>query len=589
MSFLKRHKEILSLAVLAVVFFFLYLFLYFNPSILSLPPIQTDRGPEPAYLILNQPDESVNYFFIRQLVLNNRFSYPESLSELTDNQVHPRSATVVHSALVPIGFPGMIVIYGFLLKIATLISGPRFFNLLAAAITPLLAVITPFFFYGFLRRIFDKSVAWLASILLFFLPAWWYYASRPFQHNTLFVFLIVALLYCYVVMRERFFLCHSRPAKCKGNPANIDNWIPAFAGMTNVCLPFLFGVLFGWAVYVRPSEIVWLAVLGLVLFFINSRGWSWREMLGLFSGLILAVVLFFATQTAFYGHPLGSGYVVPQAEGSAGLITAGPQNIPLLKSLILPFGFHPRTILHNVRAYFFDLFGIWTIFTLIGLSAIFAITILKDRLKEKYLILNIKYLILFIFFSLFLLIFYGSWSFYDNLLKIPSIGTSYVRYFLPIYVFSLPLAAWLIVWLWRRSRILKMAAAVLVAVLFLSSVREVFAPLEGLASVKKTIQTYQSWQTEIYQQTESRSVIVARYADKYLFPGRKIIPGWQEEEQIKAIGNLVGAGWPVYLYDLKLSEKEKTELENQLRTQGLKLSESIAGWEDLELRKILRY
>lgn len=257
----------------------------------------------------------------------------------------------------------------------------------------------------------------------------------------------------------------------------------------------------------------------------------------------------------------------PTLAGQAGSILSGPQDIPLLKALLLPFGFHPRTILHNVRAYFWDLFGFWTILAGMGIIWFF--------LKSKKTF-NTKYLILFLSLSLYLLIFYGSWSFFDNLLRQPSIGTSYVRYFLPIYIFSLPLIAGLLVWLWQRGRILKLGAAVLVLVLFLTSAAEVFAPLEGLASVKKTIQTYQSWQVEVYSRVEPGAVIVTRYGDKYLFPGRKVITGWETPEQAKAIKNLIAKDIPVYLYDFK-SEGEAA---------GLKLSEPLAGWESLELRRI---
>jgi len=121
-NFLKKHKEILSLLVLAVVFLFVYLFLYwdvfrmgFNPAAARLPM----RQGEPPQLIFNQPDESVNYFFIKQLVLENRFSFPESFSDLALSQVHPRSTTVINGGIVPIGFPGFIVLLSLILKILT--------------------------------------------------------------------------------------------------------------------------------------------------------------------------------------------------------------------------------------------------------------------------------------------------------------------------------------------------------------------------------------------------------------------------------------------------------------------------------------
>ncbi|MCX6779314.1 MAG: hypothetical protein NTU97_03730, partial [Candidatus Magasanikbacteria bacterium] len=98
----KRYREFFFLFFLVIVFFVVYLFLYLRPSVLELSPLSVlscgssrlfgsfvERGTVstladidincggldpvelkekkvPAFLILNQPDESINYFFIRQ-------------------------------------------------------------------------------------------------------------------------------------------------------------------------------------------------------------------------------------------------------------------------------------------------------------------------------------------------------------------------------------------------------------------------------------------------------------------------------------------------------------------------------------------
>jgi hypothetical protein len=81
-------------------------------------------------------------------------------------------------------------------------------------------------------------------------------------------------------------------------------------------------------------------------------------------------------------------------------------------------------------------------------------------------------------------------------------------------------------------------------------------------------------------------VIVTRYADKYLFPGRKIIPGWKTAEQKNAIIILARQGRSMYLYDLKLTNKEEGDWQEFLEPVKLKLSAPLANWENLELRKI---
>ncbi|MBI5022912.1 MAG: hypothetical protein HZC05_01965 [Candidatus Magasanikbacteria bacterium] len=291
------------------------------------------------------------------------------------------------------------------------------------------------------------------------------------------------------------------------------------------------------AIYVRPSEIVWLSALGAAWLIAARKAWSWREYFFCGVGLALTAILFFATQTAFYGSALASGYVRPTIDGAGGIITAGPQGIGLINAIFLPFGWRSLNILRNVWAYFFSLFVVWTFLAVIGLG-LSMLVLLRHRLSKNSHCERseaISYIIVFLLVSIYLLIFYGSWQFYDNLLRVPSIGTSYVRYFLPIYVFGLPFLSFFLLWLWQRKIIFKIAAAVLFLALIINSFSAVFAPLEGLSAVKATVTQYSKWQEKIYALTESNAVIVTRYADKYLFPERKIIPGWEMIEQKDAI------------------------------------------------------
>lgn len=547
---IKKHWQKIFLGLSALIFFIIYLYLY-------LPhPVKY-----PDYLILNQPDESINYFFIRELTINNQHSYIEPLSKVALNQVHPRSTTVVNGSLVPIGFPGIIIIFGFILKVLIKIFGSNNFNILAVSLTPLLAALTPIIFYVSLKRVFNEKIALVSAFLLFILPPWWYYASRPFQHNTLFIFLIVSLFSCFIVSLEKKVL------------------------RQKTLLTFLAGLFFGLAVYVRPSEIVWLLILAIYGLIAARRAWSWQQYLSFAVGLVLAMILFFYTQIAFYGQILGSGYVKPEITGAAGSILSGPQGINFIKAIFLPFGFHPKVMWNNFVAYFVSLFGLWTALGILGFR-LFFLGWLKKNTQESSKIL--KYLSLLLFISLYLLIFYGSWFFYDNLLLSPSIGTSYVRYFLPIYVFSLPLIAWFFVSLWSwRGRVGKVFLIIILVVLLATSFFEVFFRLEGLKNIKTTIAEYQNWQEQVLIKTEPDSLIVTNYADKYLFPLRKVIPGWHLDEQISAIGNLLKTGLSIYLYDLHLDQSNEKDLQNHLAVVGAKLGPVIEGWENLELRRIL--
>ncbi|MEK7509051.1 MAG: glycosyltransferase family 39 protein [Patescibacteria group bacterium] len=558
LNFLKKHKEILSLLVLAAIFFVVYLFLYWDVFRVGFNPPAT----EPPRLIFNQPDESVNYFFIKQLVLENRFSFPESLSDLALSQVHPRSTTVINGGIVPIGFPGFIILLSLILKVLIVMAGSVGFNLMAVMITPLIGVIAPFFLYGFLRRLFDQRLAWLSAVLMFILPPWWYYASRPFQHNVLFVFFVILTLYFSAVFYEK------REATNKYGTA------------------FLMGLFFGLAIYVRPSEMIWLTIILASLLILRRRYWRGREYLALAGALVLTAILFFATQTAFYGHPLASGYVRPDVSGAGGLITSGPQGIPILKAILVPFGFHPRVILHNLRGNFAHLFGFWSFLMLAGLVYwIFDIIKTRRRIPDSSFLIH--YSSLFIFVSIYLLTYYGSWLFYDNLNQQFSIGSSHVRYFLPIFVLALPLVAGFLLWLWGRGPIVKSAVAILFLVMSTTAYLSVFAQFEGLSTVKNTVKAYQIWQERVYSLTEKDAVILTRYADKYIFPGRRVIVGWDNTERKQAIVNIIKDNKAVYYYDFKLTQAVGGEINNFLSAAEARLGPPLENWNDLELRKVL--
>lgn len=608
----KKNYDIFILLLLAVIFFITYLFLYSYPSVLSLSPakilscssnpifsseksevisavtdieikcgggepIEIEEKDEPAYLILNQPDESVNYFFIRQLVRENTFGLAESLSSASFNQVHPRSTTVIGGKIVPIGFPGFIVLVGLVVKILTFIFDKNLFNLLAVAITPLVAAVSPLLGYFFWRRFWGKGVAFASAVMLFILPAWWYNASRPFQHNLLFVFFLLCASLFFVLSREK-------------------------AGRKKLWLVFLAGLFWGLCVYLRPAEIIWL--LGLTIFVLieTKKEWTKKKVGFLILGLALTAILFFATQYAFYGNIFGSGYVKPTATGSSGLVFSGPQGINFWQALILPFGFHPTNIAKIFVKYFFLLFRPWFLITLAGLLMFLLDREKKQKEKDETIVsaqsgvltavlrrkFSSIYLLVWFFISCYILIYYGSWIFYDNLVGEASIGTSYVRYFLPIYVFSLPLAAYFLSVLWRISKFAKFITVFLLIILGLSSLTEVYFKLDGLKQVKETVGQYQVWRDQVYSLTEKNAVIVTRYGDKYIFPGRKIIPGWSDPDQIKAISNLLKAGLPVYLYDLKLGEVEAQDLRSRLKEDGADLGDIIATWDNLQLTKIIK-
>ncbi len=532
---MSNKRIYLILSFLSAIFFVIYLFLYWPGS------------NQPGNLILNQPDESVNYYFIREFVLNDNFRVPEPLSLITANQVHPRSTTVIYGALAPIGFPGIIILFGIVLKLLTRVFGSAYFNYFAVALTPLLGALLPILLFKFFKKLTNTPTAFLTAVLAYILPCWWYYSSRPFQHNVLFVFLFV----CFLLAGARVVLTDSKKM----------SWF--WSVVSGLCL--------GLSIYTRPNEAVWLLPLALLLMYYFRKKLNWVSVMLFFSVLLFVGWLFMATQLLFYGHFFGSGYVRPRADGSGGvLLNNGVW--ALIKQFLLPFGFHIKTMLKTFWHYGGTLFLAWFIFSILS----FFVGFTRNRQSDDALLPKVYYVFYF-FFAFYLLAYYGSWRFSDNMMNLSSIGTSYARYFLPVYIFGLPILAEWIAGLYDWNKFGKFLTVIFVAVLLFSSYRAVFAPLEGLGSIKNTVNAYYKWQGVVYSQTEANSVIVTRYADKYLFPGRKIIAEWSSPEAKQAINALVARNAPVYWFDLK-----------QLKTQvfeKVKLSDTILSIDNLELRR----
>ncbi|MFH0857482.1 MAG: hypothetical protein V1848_01910, partial [Candidatus Magasanikbacteria bacterium] len=128
------------------------------------------------------------------------------------------------------------------------------------------------------------------------------------------------------------------------------------------------------------------------------------------------------------------------------------------------------------------------------------------------------------------------------------------------------------------------------AMVFLSlySFDRVFFSYEGLFMVKNAVKSYMAEQEAVFAQTEENAVIVTRYADKYLYPKRKIIAGFEEEYYREAFVRLVEVKMPVYLYDLKLNKEQEESLQNFLKKSKMKVEEPLYTANNLELRRIIK-
>ncbi|MFA5954721.1 MAG: glycosyltransferase family 39 protein [Patescibacteria group bacterium] len=472
----------------------------------------------------NSPDETANYFFSFQVANGVGLSYPEPLSALSNGVIHPRATIPVGNDLVPASFVGLPMIFG----ATALVFGLGVLPYLTAVMTALALMAA----YGCWRCIFNVSVALAATVLLAMHPAIWYYASRGFYHNILFLDLVIFSVWGFVHLeRER----------------NSVEWL-------------IFSIImFVGALIVRSSEVLWLFPLALFGL------WHLRHHIrlpqiviagSLCAALLTTIVLLF---TVVYDAPLPVGY---QAVRNAASLTAHGNIVSSLLSIIVPFGFHPLSILTNVFFYCF-------LVTLPFWMLVFFGGYLRYRERERWSAQERSYVYAAVWVTLTLGVYYGSWRIADTVgPQHITLGISYVRYWLPIFVVWLPFAGYGVMHL--LGNVYKNGSMILVLLLvlgFSSFLQVYFDSSEGLAVVASRLATYRTVSQTVNALTGTDSVIVGDRIDKIFFPERSVIsPGdrpFTTYTEVIRVLPTIADNVPLYLYSLTGVTPETVELLKQ--------------------------
>ncbi|MBU1146641.1 glycosyltransferase family 39 protein [Patescibacteria group bacterium] len=502
-KWIKENRAEAGLIFLAVIFFFIYSWFYLGTAAESAK--------------FNSPDEAANYFFIKNYVAEGSLKVFEPLNLTTGGIIHPRSITTAGGNLIPGSFLGLILIYGWLAKIFTL--GVIWW------LTPFFAGAAVFFLYGIVKSIFDRRIALWSSFLLLVHPAFWYYASRGFFPNVLFVSLLLAGFY--------FLVGRKKPGTASWNYVNF----------------VLSGLFFGLAMAVRLSEVIWVGAALFLLFLIYRKNLKWSEVAIFLFSAGVAFVPVFLYNRMIYGDPFTTAYNLGQGAAVGG----GTAWFATALKFIFPFGLQIKNVLKNFSTYFVGMFWWFAIPAAFGAS-VFIKKLVAGKLDKKIIV----YLSLGGFISLFLFLYYGSWFFYDNPAKEASIGTSYARYWLPIYILSLPLVAFTLIKLVDFIRPLKekFFAALLCLIFILFGVNLTFFDKnDGLAYIYKNVWDYAAIAETVNVTIPSEAVIIVDRADKIFFPEHRVITPLREESTYTAIPELAKI-LPLYYYGLPLAEKE---------------------------------
>ncbi|MCX6785511.1 MAG: glycosyltransferase family 39 protein [Candidatus Komeilibacteria bacterium] len=491
--------------------------------------------------VLNSPDETSNLFFAKLFADHNTLKFQDPANQIANGLVTPRSMRVINGFTVPAGFLGLPLIYGTLAKLTGECAIPFF--------TPIIAIVGLLFFYCLIKEIFDKNTAFVAALFAFILPPFWYYATKGLMPNVAFVSFFIMALY--------FFIRAINGKKW---------WLFALAGL-----------FAGLALMVRTSEVVWLAPLFLLLVAFNFRKVKWGYLLLSFLVFLATLAPIFYFNKQIYGSVFSVGYSLAIDLSNKDILG---QSLTLAQKIFLPFGFNPQAALKNLTNYTVRIFPLWSFLIGFGwlITTLYWLTAKKLANRKVYLLYNL----LFLLIGAYLVIFYGSWLFSDNPdPEAVTIGTSYIRYWLPLYLFSLPFLAYLLINAFKRF---KLAGPVFIVYLWLlcgftSYQLVMLNDQEGILAVQKNINEYQIIATEVINRTPAKAVIIADRLDKVFFPDRSVIFRLNVAADYVRINELIAGGYPVYWFNFTRTADDLAYFNKQsFEPYRLKLGNSLLSF-----------
>ena len=593
-KFLQKNIAIIIVILIAIIF---------AGGTSSFNYLTQSYSPEGDFVKWASPDETANYIFAKLYGQEGRIGFEEAYNRYTEDVMKPRSFRSDWGNLKPVSFLGIIIIFG---KIVSLSS----YKILPF-LTPMFAGVGIIFFYLLVKRIWGKPNAFISALLLSVFPPYIYFSVRSMFHNILFtVFLIISLYFVILTIKKyqrskkiklikKFpFIVSERSDRISHHmsPDSITllplrSRVASYLKETDwlgMLWSLLVGLFLGLAVMTRTSELLWLAPLFLLLWLMNFKKVGFTKLIValVFTGLAILPMLYH--NTLLYSSPILGGYsemnnsivAIKDAgtevwQGQA----SGANFIQTLSQKIFHFGFDWKQSLKMLNFYYLEMFPIYWWLMLGGL--ILFILNFKTRKYKEWQWLLASGLV-----SIILVLYYGSWEFFDNPDKTAhTIGNSYTRYWLPMYLGAIPLASMFILALsrnlseyWKKINTncfrwaLRIVAITIIGFFTISFVWS--GSSEGLSRLYGQQVKAKIVQHRILELTQPNSTIITRYHDKLLFPERKVIVGLFDDQNMNAIYARLLNYLPVYYYNFTLPEKDLDYLnDRRLREAGMGIEE----------------
>lgn len=628
-------SPLLYLTLIAFGFFFLY----------SAPRIN-----KPA--INFSPDENANYFFTRLLAQEGVLQKYEPLNEGIEPIVHPRSINVnANNYLVPGSFLGMIFIYGILAKIFGLgiifyltpfficVSALFFYGIMkkifswqVAFIASILMLSHPALWYYATRSMFHNEL--FLSLLIIGM----YFLLNSFPGNSRkgdnkgpgdsLIILIKGLFSTYM------------PAICAGIFLGLGLTVrPAEAPWVILLLIIL------WIFYFQRIRFFNVFLIASVAFLLGLPTLSFNQILYQSPVLTGYANLVKVNNLGDLSSAKAKNAVIETIDAkekgtkmqswrentNLNCLSAVFKNGKKLLNENIPKGlaihFNLRTAYVNFKNYFINFFpwlsrlafigcGFFIFFLFFDVIILlsdkikqpstnnypggkifaflrkkinaFKTAITKEVLKRKFL-----YLLVFIVISCYLAMYYGSWVFHDTPdASLITIGTSYTRYWLPIYIMSLPFIAFFFVKIAELAKY-KFPKFVFLfifcaGIVLYNAFQIYYSPHEGLAEQIEGVNEYSYKKERVMELTEDNALIINQYYDKLFFPERKVIASkMYDDRNIMKFLPILASRAPLYYYSFGLNKDDINFINRKyLAKYGLKLADGKSVYKDEILWKL---
>ncbi|KKS44447.1 MAG: hypothetical protein UV05_C0006G0011 [candidate division CPR1 bacterium GW2011_GWA2_42_17] len=522
----------------------------------------------------NSPDEAANYWFAKEVQKTDLPLFFDGRNIKSQGLVGMRSTRAMGEKTVPGSFLGWPIAAGYFGKI---FGADNIIYL-----TPILLALAFIAFWDLIyRTVRKKFIAWLITALALLAPPTLFFGSHGMFHNGAFLAFIIFGLWAAVVATEK----------------------------KNLGLYFLYGLFFGGALFFRTNEIVWAGPVFFALSLTTAIIYQKKtrvEKLALANdkpkyakrslkskiflilpyllpwlGFLLPFALIFKINYELYGAIFSFGNYVPD------LATAiATQPLTLLQKLLMPFGLHP-TIIREVFADYFVVM-LWPLSLLLWWACLGCL-LYWPRLSKIWRGAFVAYVLVF----LWLIMLYGSWEFYDHpLLKLQTIGTSYVRYWWPIWILGLPFLAkvWSL-WSDKEARFMPIKRAAGAWILLCSAV-VFYAPWailtafssqpEGLLTSLPIYAQDIAVREKIMATTAKEAVILAHTMDKVIWPSRQVIYNLPTPQTKKIVAQLLAQKIKIYELQMSYSEKLREYInDNEYAPNGYILGSALwteHGW-----------